>query len=141
MKYLNTKVVFQEIPNEISLAINLTSCPYTCKGCHSPELREDIGTNLNLDNLNTLIKNNTGISCVLFMGGDANIFLIERCCAYIKQEYNLKTAWYSGRDTLEHFKILDYLDYIKLGSYKEELGGLKNNKTNQRLYKIETIKL
>ena len=34
VKYLETKVVLSEIPNEITLAINITNCPCVCKGCH-----------------------------------------------------------------------------------------------------------
>lgn len=27
MKYVDTKIVFQELPNEITLAINISGCP------------------------------------------------------------------------------------------------------------------
>jgi len=30
--------------------------------------------------------------------------------------------------------IMEYLDYIKLGPYKEEFGPINKNTTNQRLY-------
>jgi anaerobic ribonucleoside-triphosphate reductase activating protein len=30
---------------------------------------------------------------------------------------------------------LDYFDYIKVGPYKKDLGGLRNPNTNQKLYK------
>ena len=43
MKYADSKVVFSEVPDEITLAISISNCPGTCKGCHSPWLREDIG--------------------------------------------------------------------------------------------------
>ena len=36
-------VVMQEVPGEISLALNITECPHHCPGCHSPELAESIG--------------------------------------------------------------------------------------------------
>jgi anaerobic ribonucleoside-triphosphate reductase activating protein len=51
LKYLNTQIVFQEIPDEISLAINITNCPNNCKSCHSEYLKQDIGEELT----NTLI--------------------------------------------------------------------------------------
>ena len=41
IKYYNAMVVFEEIPNEITLAINITNCPCHCKGCHSQFLWED----------------------------------------------------------------------------------------------------
>jgi anaerobic ribonucleoside-triphosphate reductase activating protein len=67
IKFLSSKVVFQEIPDEITLAINLTQCPHRCKNCHSPELRLDQGANL-LSNIESLIKANSYITCVCFMG-------------------------------------------------------------------------
>lgn len=53
--------------------------------------------------------------------------------------YGFKTALYSGFElehALEHPDLLYLLDYIKVGPYIEELGGLKETTTNQRLYKI-----
>ena len=35
LKYVNTGVVFQEIPDEVTLAINISNCPCHCPGCHS----------------------------------------------------------------------------------------------------------
>ena len=46
LKYVDTKVVFQEIPDEITLAINISNCPCHCPGCHSSYLAEDIGNAL-----------------------------------------------------------------------------------------------
>lgn len=43
LKYVDARVVFQEIPDEITLAINISNCPCHCKGCHSQYLAEDIG--------------------------------------------------------------------------------------------------
>ena len=42
MKYVDTKIVFQELPNEITLAINISGCPCACIGCHSSYLSQDI---------------------------------------------------------------------------------------------------
>ena len=36
------QVVFEEIPDEVTLAIEITNCPGMCVGCHSPWLRGDI---------------------------------------------------------------------------------------------------
>ena len=46
LKYVDTLVSFQEIPDEISLCINLSNCPNNCPGCHSAYLKDDIGTPL-----------------------------------------------------------------------------------------------
>ena len=71
MKYVNTQIVFQEIPNEVSLAINISNCPCKCLNCHSSYLAEDIGEELNIESLSNLIFKNKGITCICFMGGDA----------------------------------------------------------------------
>ena len=73
VKYYNAMVVFEEIPDEITLAINITNCPCHCVGCHSKFLWEDVGTELTFEELERLIKENDGITCVCFMGGDANV--------------------------------------------------------------------
>ncbi len=34
LKYVNYDIVFQEFPDEVTLAINLSSCPNGSPGCH-----------------------------------------------------------------------------------------------------------
>ena len=58
IKYVDTKVVFQEYPDEITLAINISNCPYHCPECHSSYLAEDIGTELTNEEVDKLIANN-----------------------------------------------------------------------------------
>ena len=73
------------------------------------------------------------ITCVAFMGGDAEPEEVTRLAAYI---HGLKTAWYSGRQhTPSDLNTPCPFDYVKFGPYIESLGGLKSEKTNQRLYK------
>lgn len=137
LKYVDTKVVLAEVPDEITLAINISNCPCHCKGCHSAYLAEDIGTPLSESELITLIEANTGISCIAFMGGDADPKEINLYAAFIKRVYpDLKIAWYSGRQELSPEIDLWSLDYIKLGPYREECGPLNKRTTNQRLYKV-----
>ena len=38
-----TSVVLEEIPDRVTLAVDISNCPGHCEGCHSPFLREDIG--------------------------------------------------------------------------------------------------
>ena len=140
LKFDNTYVVFQEIPDQISLSISITGCPFRCRGCHSPELREDLGEELNEDTLDTLIAKNKGISCVLFLGGDANPQQIKVLSRYIKDKYpDLLTGWYSGSNKLPPDSILYELDYIKIGEYIDSLGGLRDINTNQKLYKVKHV--
>lgn len=55
LKYVSYDIVFQEIPDEVTLAINLSRCPNRCPGCHSPHLRDDIGDELSAERLAVLI--------------------------------------------------------------------------------------
>lgn len=137
MKFASYDIVFQEVPDEVSLALNITGCPLHCKGCHSPHLWEDIGEVLDEQAIDSLIATYSGdITCVALMGGDADPKTIERLVRFIKLR-GLKTAWYSGMQALPDGFEVRLLDYLKLGPYVEALGGLKSKTTNQRLYRIE----
>lgn len=107
MKYVDTKIVFQELPNEITLAINISGCPCACIGCHSSYLSQDIGESLTKEALQQLIRKNKGITAISFMGGDANPAYINKLAKYLYHNYpNLKIGWYSGRDKLsEEIKL------------------------------------
>ena len=129
-------VVFEEIPDEITLAINITNCPCHCKGCHSTFLWEDTGTQLTKSELDELIKKNDGITCVCFMGGDSEPKTVNLLAEYIQNAKNLKVGWYSGMDELSDDIKVENFDYIKIGHYDYELGGLNTKTTNQRLYKV-----
>ena len=137
LKYVDAKVVFQEVPNEITLAINISNCPCHCKNCHSSYLAEDIGTELTFNELRRLIKNNSGISCIAFMGGDSEPKRIDALASFVTNHYQLKVAWYSGRQELSKDIELRNFDAIKLGPYIEELGPLSSRTTNQRFYRVE----
>lgn len=137
IKYVETDVVFREIPDEITLAINISNCPCHCKGCHSSYLAEDIGEILKMSTLLHLCDNNKGITCVSFMGGDSSPEDVNFLASVIKKmKPELKTAWYSGRQELDEKIELKNFDFIKLGPYIEELGPLTSKTTNQRFYKI-----
>ena len=140
LKCYSYDIVCQEIPDEISLAVNISGCPNRCLGCHSPWLWSDEGEFMTDEFLKSLIgKYSAAITCFCFMGGDAEPSEIERLAFWIKEKYpHVKTAWYSGNDRIaEGFDILS-LDYVKIGPFRQELGGLKSPTTNQALYMIES---
>ncbi len=138
LKYTDTKVVFREIPDEITLAINISGCPCACEGCHSSYLAEDIGEKLSEETLARLFARNDSISCISFMGGDREPAEVSRLARYIKASFpQLKVGWYSGRDELSREIDLVNFDYIKIGSYQSLAGGLDSPTTNQRLYRID----
>lgn len=145
LKYTHYNIVFQEVPNETTLVFNISGCPYKCEGCHSTYLWEYKGEFL-LENINEILSNYKNfITCVCFMGGDQNsleLYNLLRIC----QEFGLKTCLYTGKDfnSLEEIYALpyfNYLNFIKVGHYDKNLGGLNNPQTNQRFYKIEYSRL
>jgi anaerobic ribonucleoside-triphosphate reductase activating protein len=143
LKYWNYDIVFAEIPDEVTLAINLTCCPNRCKGCHSPHLQENIGNVLDWIELNSIIgKYIDSITCVCFMGGDSTPFDVAELSEQMHRYYpGINTAWYSGKAELPEGFNKDSFRFIKLGPYIESLGSLESPKTNQRLYRIEDGKL
>ena len=159
LKVASFDIVFQEIPGEVTLALNLSNCPCHCPGCHSQHLAEDIGEPLTEELLGGLIdRYGTMITCVAFMGGDAEPEEVARLAEWVKgvrvTGNGLRTAWYSGRPALPEsltakrsysdngLTVITVLqrsglpyDFVKLGPYIESLGGLKSPTTNQRFYK------
>ena len=138
LKYVDTLVSFQEIPDEISLCINISNCPNNCPGCHSAYLKDDIGTPLTYIELMRILKDIRGITCVCFMGGDKEPWEIQRLAQFVKEK-GLKVAWYSGKQELHEDIRLASFDYVKLGPYVEELGPLTSPTTNQVMYKIDHL--
>jgi anaerobic ribonucleoside-triphosphate reductase activating protein len=139
LKYISYDIVFQEIPEEVTLAINISGCPNRCKGCHSPHLQEDIGEDLTQETLSCLLNMyGDTITCICFMGGDNSPHEIVRLAQFVREQtsVNIKTAWYSGNQYLFDEYSANSFDYIKLGEYIERLGGLNSVTTNQRLYRV-----
>ena len=137
IKYVkeDTSVCFAEIREEISLGLNISRCPHRCLGCHSQYLQTNIGDELTIEIIESLIEKNKGITCVLFMGGDNDKETLKEFGTFVKSK-NLKSAWYSGETELDLNEYGKYFDYIKVGPYIESLGPLNVKTTNQRLYQI-----
>lgn len=137
LKYVNTGIVFQEIPDEVTLSINISNCPCHCPGCHSQYLWEDIGKPLTPMAIDSMVKEyGNDITCISFMGGDADPNYVNTLARYIHREHkSLKVAWYSGRQRIPSSVRKADFDYIKVGPYIEHLGCLKERTTNQRMYK------
>lgn len=136
IKFKDSYIVFEEIPDMVSLAINLTNCQNNCVGCHSPELRRNIGEELTENAIDKLISENFGVNCVLFMGEGNDKDSLLSIAKYIKEKYSLKTAIYSGRKNVEE-DFYRVFDFIKIGPYIEKFGPLNVETTNQRLFLVE----
>lgn len=129
-------VSFQEVPNEISLVLLVGDCPHRCPGCHSPELWEAKGEDLEA-NLDIIIDQYADvITCVCFMGDGNDYHAMERCFKRV-QDRGFKAAIYSGYDVVAY--DVTHLDYIKIGKYKQQLGGLGSPTTNQRMYTVKNM--
>lgn len=141
LKYLYCKEIFKEVPGEITLGISISGCQIRCIGCHSRDLWEDKGTLLTQECLEHLLKEHQGITCVCLFGGEHDIDSLIELFMYAHKK--VKTAWYCGLDRIPDNKkgILQYLDYLKLGHYDQELGGLDSLTTNQKLYLVNNGKL
>jgi len=134
LKYVDTMVTFSEVPDEVTLCVNISNCQNHCKGCHSPYLLKNIGSLLDFKAIDGLIKENDGITCFCFMGEGKGLTDILHLAGYIRNEYGLKTALYSGREDVPEDAVWHILDYVKIGPYMEEFGPLNKETTNQRLY-------
>lgn len=137
IKYESVYETFEEIPTEINLCINITNCPIHCEGCHSKYLWKDIGDPLTTDVLDGWLQRHSGITCVVFMGGDSDPESINQLASYVRTNHsNIKTAWYTGRDNISDKIKISNFDYIKTGPYIQSLGGLDKKTTNQRMWKV-----
>jgi len=137
LKYVNTGVVFQEIPDETTLSVNISNCPNHCPGCHSRYLWADVGEPLDEQAIDRFARHYGGdITCISFMGGDADTDALQELAWYVRHRHPAyKVAWYSGRMRLPASVDKHLFDYIKLGPYIAHLGPLNKPTTNQRLYR------
>ena len=136
MKFVNSLISFSEVPKEVSLCLSISGCPNNCLGCHSPELREEIGKVLSKAELRKQIdKNKLMITCVTFLGGDqySNLEELLEVCL----ESGLETCLYTGKTEVRK-SIETRLTYLKTGNYIQSLGGLTSKTTNQKFTNIKT---
>lgn len=124
-------IVFQEVPNHISLGFYVCGCPLRCPGCHSPELwTEKTGAPLTMPLYQSLLlQYRDKADCILFLGGEWHSHdLIE----FLKEAraLNFKTALYTGLEDVP-MEIKSHLTFLKTGPWRAELGGLSSPNTNQ----------
>ena len=139
LKFVNYDVVFQEIPDEVTLAINISNCPNHCQGCHSSYLMQDVGVVMTEDELTSILSTyRHDITCLAFMGGDNDPNSVMYFADWVHRTYNreIKTAWYSGKTDFPEGFNPSFFDYVKVGPYIQGFGPLKSKTTNQRLYKV-----
>ena len=131
-----TSVVLEEIPDRVSLAVDISNCRGNCVGCHSPFLKLDIGEELTPAIVDALIADNFGVNCFLFLGEGRDPEALLALAAHIRSAHPaMEIALYSGREEVEP-AIWDAFDYVKVGPYRQECGPLNERSTNQRLYHV-----
>ena len=129
-----TSVVLEEIPDRVSLAVDISNCRGNCVGCHSPFLKQDIGEELTPAVIDALVADNFGVNCFLFLGEGKDPETLLSLARHARS-LGLETALYSGREEVEE-EYWQVFDYIKLGPYLPECGPLNQPTTNQHLYHI-----
>jgi len=129
-----TDVVLEEIPSRVTLAFEISNCPGSCPGCHSPFLKENIGVELTAEVIDKAISDNFGINCVLLLGEGQDPEALRDIARHIRSAHpGIYSALYSGRPEVED-DLFDLFDYVKVGPYISDLGPLNSRTTNQRLY-------
>lgn len=143
MNVFKESVVFQEVPDEVSISILVAGCNHGCKGCHSA-FSWDEKSGFYLDEqyfLNLLTKYNELATCVLFLGGEWELKELEKFLSIVKTKTKYKTCLYTGAE-LDFFigkkeEVLKNLDYIKTGKWDSSLGGLNSELSNQKFYTLK----
>lgn len=129
-----TSIVLEEIPDRVTLAVDISNCRGNCVGCHSPFLKEDVGEELTPEIIDGLVGENFGIDCFLFLGEGRDPDRLLELASHVRS-LGLVPALYSGRREVDgHY--WEIFDYIKVGPYIPESGPLNNPTTNQRLYRV-----
>jgi len=129
-----TNVVLEEIPDRVTLAVDISNCQGNCIGCHSAFLKLDIGEELTHEKIAELISDNFGVNCFLLLGEGNDHAAVMDIARFIHDNYpGMEVGLYSGRTSVED-DIWEAFDYVKIGPYIEECGPLNDRKTNQRLY-------
>lgn len=138
LKYQKFDIVFQEVPNEITIAFSIVGCDLRCVNCHSQELWDkSAGKELSEEVFEYFITSYWNyLTCVCFFGGEWQeedlISLFN-----IAHKYNLKICLYTGREDVSD-NIKKHLTYLKTGAYIEKLGNLKSKDTNQVFMNVKT---
>lgn len=144
-------ITMVEIPNHMAVFITLGGCKQGCKGCHSSYLADDIHRDLWTSMKDIIayaaMQQKRGANAVVIMGGTNNQGVYPSgLIALIKElsTLGMPVGLYSGlKDTANIHKALGKvaeLQYLKTGEYKEALGGLDKETTNQKFFSRNPLK-
>jgi anaerobic ribonucleoside-triphosphate reductase activating protein len=135
MLLYSTYISIHEVPGEVAIILNIAGCKNNCKGCHSPELRTLVGQPLSLGLVEALLDQYKElVTCICFMGGDHHPEELQKYL-HLAKARNFKTCLYTAQEEVPP-ELVCTLDYVKLGPYVEEKGGLDTVTTNQVFLKL-----
>lgn len=141
LHFTHEEIVWQEVPNEVSLAFLISGCPLRCVGCHSADSwKANRGEILSAEYLRLRLQQYRGLlTCVLFLGGEWQPESLLSLLKMAREEFGLQTCLYTGyeRDELPP-ELLPELTYLKTGRWLPERGGLEHPNTNQQLIDLRT---
>ena len=142
---VNKGITFTEIPDHITVFFEIGGCKMKCKGCHSPYLHTCIAHDLytTIEDMKAYVEDQKakGANAIVLMGGTWNHGVDTQTLVDIIKELSkiLPVGIFSGLPcgAAIHHKVLRYIEelqWLKIGDYKEALGGLDSPTTNQRFY-------
>jgi anaerobic ribonucleoside-triphosphate reductase activating protein len=134
MRFVSCRLVFQEVPDEISLAFLIAGCPVGCAGCHSAaSWNADRGEELSAAKLESLLlRHQRVVTCVVFLGGEWSEADLAARLDEVRAR-GLKTCLYTGLEEEQVSDVLkSRLDFLKVGPFRAERGGLQDPGTNQK---------
>ena len=135
-------VSFKEHPWYVNLTLFVDGCPRACKGCSWKGVKKDVHK-FNEDSFTQLLSNyQNKVENVVFLGGD---WLGKNLLPFIDiaHLFGFSACLYSGADDISEIDedVLKNLEWLKVGSWKEEYGPLTSPTTNQRFYKLSSGKV
>lgn len=137
-------ITLTEIPDHLTVFFEIGGCKCKCKGCHSPHLNTPICKDLytSIVDMRTYAESQKakGATAIVLMGGTNNYGVtIEKLIGAIKELSKvLPVGVYSGlpcgASASFVLKDIEELQWLKIGDYKEDLGGLDSPTTNQKFF-------
>ena len=117
----------------------MSLCPHRCPGCHSQYLQTDCGEELTIEVVKDLINKNDGITCILFLGGDADKVSLINLAKYIKSNYDsdIKLELDKLNDELNNIPL--YITYSENLEKVNQMISYVNDELTDYFYKIFNI--
>lgn len=150
LHYAGIDILFQEVPDEVSLSFTVAGCPNGCDDCHWVSFNKIASSDfprLTAAKMVEEYKKYDGlVTCVLFFGGDWELSFLESMIEEFTKHRDIeiipKFALYSGQEPANVLTEVntEIWDYVKAGPYKREHGGLKKKTTNQIIMDVKRNK-